>query len=592
MTTTIDRTSTDAEQQLLSFCRDLFSRARSKKKPLYETWQRNYKLVHNKYGGGLNNQTTPNPKDSEIFPVLSSIIAWMTDQKTNININPAVDPDSKYVQQWVSVAGDLQTVLQSLWINNNEDQQIKLALWDAFTFGPAFFKTIWDESLDKGQGNTKFIRCDPWCIYVDPSSSGVYDPACEYIIEVRKMAMSEVERRWPKSAIIVDASNGLSGELDERPTLAGSTGSAPMANPGPLPSGNGSYNNKQSQQPVLPSTDEVVVYEYWMKVNSSHAQQTTNPDGSKTEHTFVEGRWKCVVIANNQIMMEEWADDLWSYGGHPYDQYLPEDFGELYGIPITDHLAQPQLYINRLLGALQQNAELTGNPIFLESDNSGLERTPIINRPGQRLKVRGAGNMANSPHWLTPPPMPAVVMEMVQFWISRIENITGLGAAIKGGVNGAPSRTPEGVISTIQESSFVRIRSMLGNLEACLMSIAKKQADLIIDNYDGKRIMAIVGPSGAQTSLALKENHFQVPSGKGNVPLEYALMVQAGASMPTSRQARIGEADQAYTLGIIDRQAWFEAHEYPSWPEILTRVNNQIGMGLFQPPGARQRAGH
>jgi hypothetical protein len=591
MTVTIDRTSTNTEQELVQRCREMFSRARQKKRNLYENWQRNYKLVHNKWAqAGLNNSNNPNPKDSEIFPVLSSIIAWMTDQKTTININPAVDPSSTYQEQWVNVAGDLTTVLESLWVNNNEANEIKLALWDAFTFGPAFFKTVWDQSLDKGQGNTKFIRVDPWKIYVDPTSSSVYD--AEYVIEVDKMSMSEVERRWPKAAVIVDASSGLSDGYDPRPTLDSPTGRAPMANPGPLPGGDGRYNGSQSKAPEYPDTQEVVVYEYWIKYNNSYQESVDNKDDTATEHTFVEARWKCVVIANNQVMMEEWAEDLWSYASHPFDQFLPEDFGELYGIPITDHLAQPQLYINRLLGALQQNAELTGNPIFLESDNSGLERTPIINRPGQRLKVRGAGNMANRPDWLTPPPMPQVVMDMVQFWISRIENISGLGAAIKGGVNGAPSRTPEGVISTIQESSFVRIRSMLGNLEACLMSITKKQADLIIDNYDSKRIMAIVGPSGAKTAVVLKANHFQVPSSKGNVPLEYALMVQAGSSMPTSRQARIAEADQAYTLGIIDRQAWMEAHEYPSWPEVLTRVNNQIAQGLFQPPGARQRAQH
>ena len=580
MTATIASTAREAD--LIEYCRQLFSQARNRKRGLYDNWSRNYKLVHNR-GPNTGSASSPMPRDSEIFPVLSAIIAWMTDQHTSVNINPAVDPNTSYADAWTQVSQDLQDILQSIWINNAEDHQIKLALWDAFTFGPGYFKTIWDQSLDAGEGNTKFIRVDPWCLYVDPTASNVYD--AEYLIEVRKMTMNEVRRRWPRTATIVDAAGGMSDQIDERPGLDTRSPRGPMANPGPLPSGNGNYGGAMNNPPSIPDNQEVVVYEYWMRFNQSTTEQIDN-----TEQEFVEAKWRCVVVANNQVLMDEWADDLWSYGTHPYDQFIPEDFGELYGIPITDHLAQPQQYINRLLGALQQNAELTGNPVFIEPDNSGLERTPIINRPGQRLKLRGPGAMQNAPQWMTPPPMPQVVMDMVQFWISRIENITGLGAAIKGGVNGAPSRTPEGVISTIQEASFVRIRSMLGNLEECLMSIAKKQADLIIENYNQKRIMALVGPSGEKTALALKANHFQVPSGNGKVPLKYSLIVQAGASMPTSRTARVAESDQAYALGIIDRQAWFEAHQYPNWPEILTRVNNQIGMGLFQPPGARQRA--
>lgn len=577
ISTTVD------EQRTVEYCRDLYRRARNRKRNLYDNWQRNYKMVHNKYP--LGNAGSPTPRDSEIFPVISSMVAWMSDQHTSLTIHPAVDPNSPYNDMWTQTAQDLQVILQSLQINHKETREIKLVLWDAFTFGPGFFKTIWDQSLDGGLGNTKFIRVDPWCLYIDPNSSNIAD--AEYIIEVRTMTMSEVERRWPKNSYLADASGGMMDAVDDRPKLDESKGNrAPMANAGPLPSGDGRYGAPSSSKPSTPNASEVVVYEFWIKENQS---RTEDIEGNPVD--FVETKWKCIVIANSQVMLNEWAEDLWDYASHPYDQFLPEDFGELYGVPIVDHLAQPQVYINRLLGALQQNAELTGNPIFLEAANSGLERTPIINRPGQRLKLNSAGGLQNKPGWMEPPPMPPVVMEMVQFWIGRIENISGLGAAIKGGVKGAPSRTSEGVLSTIQEASFVRIRSMLGNLEDCLMSVFKKQADLIIENYNEERIMAIVGPSGKNTALVLEKNHFLVPvKGADPVPLQYSLVVSAGSSMPTSRQARVAEADQAYALGLIDRQAWHEAHEYPNWPVILKRVNDQIAQGVFNPPGARQRS--
>jgi hypothetical protein len=185
-----------------------------------------------------------------------------------------------------------------------------------------------------------------------------------------------------------------------------------------------------------------------------------------------------------------------------------DDIGEFYGISLVDHLAFPQIYVNRLLTALQSNAELTGNPIFMEPVNSGLARTAIINRPGQRLKVSGPQAMQNRPDWLTPPPMPAQVMDIIQFWINRIENILGLSALQKGIT--PTQRNAEGALNMVQEAAFVRIRSALSNLQSCLQRCAVKLCDLIVDNYTEPRMMAMVGKDGEMTAKALAGRHFYV----------------------------------------------------------------------------------
>ena len=73
----------------------------------------------------------------------------------------------------------------------------------------------------------------------------------------------------------------------------------------------------------------------------------------------------------------------------------------------------------------EQNAELIGNPIFVESANSGTSRVPIINKPGTRLTISGVQAMNNKPDWLTPPSMPPLIMDLVEFWIRRIAVIRG-----------------------------------------------------------------------------------------------------------------------------------------------------------------------
>jgi len=307
----------------------------------------------------------------------------------------------------------------------------------------------------------------------------------------------------------------------------------------------------------------------------------------QTKH--VTTKWRVYVLAANQILFEEDAEDLWSHEGHPYERYVFEEMGEQYGIALVDHLAHPQIYINRLLTALQHNAELVGNPIFIEPSNSGLGRTAIQNKPGQRLTVNANAMQSGAkPDWLQPPQMPDSVRQLVEFWIARIENISGLSAAIKGGA-GAQNRTPEGVVSSIQEATFVRIRSALANLETTLARATMKLADLIIDNYTEPRILAVVGPTGKQSALALTARHFVIPTKKGATPLKYQLLLQAGASMPTSRQARVAEADKGFAMGTIDRIGWYEAHQYPNWQIMNQRITQAIATGQWNPPGARQK---
>jgi hypothetical protein len=237
---------------------------------------------------------------------------------------------------------------------------------------------------------------------------------------------------------------------------------------------------------------------------------------------------------------------------------------------------------------LQQNAELIGNPIFIEPANSGTSRVPIINRPGQRLTISGVAAMQYRPDWLKPPDMPPGILDLVNFWIQRIENVSGLSAVTKGAT--PTQRNAEGVINSIQEAAFVRIRAALSNNEAALENASRKMADLIIDNYDQKRIMAVIGPDGEKTAMTIFKNHFMIPSETGDAPLQYIVQVRAGSAQPTSRQSRIGEADKLFTMGVIDDQAVLEAHQYPHIQELLERKYEKMQKGLMTPPGARQRA--
>lgn len=569
----------DGDHQYLNYLRNLYLAARKERQPRIEAWNRNYKIINNRYQSAVFASWAPQPRDSEVYPILSSLVAWLTDQEPDIGFFPSANPNSPYFQQILSVSDDLTNVFVTNWLNEEYDRHYKIALWDGLMCGTGIIKSLWDNAAASGAGNAVIRRVDPYRFYPDPSASCLDD--CEYMVETREMTFDQLQRMYPDTAYLL--AEGGADPGDSRPRIFGSA-TPPRANLGFLPSGNGMWGNKsQSGGPPQPNPS-YTVYEYWLKENTF--DEVDLDEQSPGDNAYAIPRWKCVVVCANNILFEEWADDLWSHGTHPYDDWRFDDIGEFWGISLVDHLSLPQLYINRLLTALQQNSELCGNPIFVEPANSGTQRTAITNRPGERLTVNANSASANLPRWLTPPSMPGSVMELVNFWISRIENTAGINGMQKG--QDPQQRVSQNTVNSVQEAAFVRIRSALTNLQWTYRRSATKLASLISQNYTDARVMAILGPTGEQTALFLRPFHFYDPSSDSSEPLRFIIRAEAGANQATSRQARIANVDKLFAMGVIDDQAVLEEHGMKDAEQILQRTYMKRQQGLL-PAGAGQR---
>ena len=100
-------------------------------------------------------------------------------------------------------------------------------------------------------------------------------------------------------------------------------------------------------------------------------------------------------------MLDETAKDLWDQDQHPYVRYVDDEMGEFWSTPIVSHLAPCQLALNSILNSVQSNINLISNPIFMDVEGSGINRTPIINKAGQRLTLKqtSATNQTNRHGW-------------------------------------------------------------------------------------------------------------------------------------------------------------------------------------------------
>jgi hypothetical protein len=57
--------------------------------------------------------------------------------------------------------------------------------------------------------------------------------------------------------------------------------------------------------------------------------------------------------------------------------------------------------------------------------------------------------------------------------------------------------------------------------------------------------------------------------------MKFSLQVNAGSGNPTSRQARIAEADALLAMGAIDRKAVLQTHNFPHWQDIQQRMEEK-----------------
>ena len=126
-----------------------------------------------------------------------------------------------------------------------------------------------------------------------------------------------------------------------------------------------------------------------------------------------------------------------------------------------------------MLTMVMGNINLISNPVFMDVEGSGINRTPMVNKPGQRLTLKANGRETRAPSRCgsSPPRSRAWSWISVKFWIERMENISGLQGTSKG--QQAQGRQASATVQATQEAGFVSIRSSLRNLERALQELGQ-----------------------------------------------------------------------------------------------------------------------
>lgn len=577
---------TEKDLEWVSVVRQNFQKARQERRPRVNQWLKNYRIVNGRTWSASRPSHLPDPEVPEIYPILSSCVGWMTDQRIIPKTTPLAVPNSPFAMMLGEMGETMDAVLNSILVANGSlTAQLEAACWDLYLYAVGWLKTTWDATADGGLGNPTIRRCDPFTIYPDPKATCMDD--LSYICEVRTLSLNELQKRFGTNAAARIAAQGWREEHDSSPSLTREGGvlDAPKATPGTITTGIPSYG-LPGQGRSLGQIDDpgYTIIECWMR-EMRDVEVTVN--GKQDTRRYMS--WRCVIVCGNILLFNEMAEDMWLHCDHPFTHLTLQQTGEIYGVSMAEQLTPMQLSINRLLAAIEHNIWLIGNPVFKESNRSNIARSKITNRPGERLSVTEGATA----EWMVPPQMyPRESTDLIKLYIDEMERVSGLSAMNRGM---APTgRNSTEVLDNVQEASFVRIRMGLRNLERSLTRALGMAASLVVEFYDVPRLMAIVGPDGEETSVALRSKNFWLPDAADpantSLPMRFSLSVSAGASRHMSRVAKAQEADFLFAMGALDVPAVLEAHEWPGRAAIGKRVQEAQAAGTHQPPGARQRA--
>jgi hypothetical protein len=572
--------STLDNPELAQAVRTLFYQARDYRRPLITRWRKNYRTLNNRSAGGDSTTSSwqQTPRIAKVWPIVSSLVAWMTDQRPSLQVSASPEPFSPYGDFYQQLATDMNTTLRASFMEHQLDAEISRSLWDMSTYGIGWVKTVWEPHLADGLGDAVFRRKDPFTIYPDPFARNPQDMA--FIIEAKTVTIDDLDRAFPGAKAALGVETKVE-DVDEGPhQLDGTVNqNTPRVNLGALsPSTTSRYTtssrNSTTRSQLLRDAPTVTILEAWIR------EHTIKPTDDPTVSQVID-RWKCVVVVGNLVLFDHYADECTAFSTHPYDRIVLFDTGEMYGPSLVEFLTSPQEAINRTLTAIEHNVMLMGNPVLVEGPRAQSRQQQLTNRPGQRIKAN-----PEEVKWLNPPVMqPQIAMQLVSYYESQIEIISGLSAIVRG--FSPTGRNSQGVLDSVQDAAFVRIRATLRELERTLRGAGSKMCASVAEFYTEPRIMSIIGDDGMHMHRALRARHFYANSGEAGerVPMRFTLLADAGSSLPTSQQARAGDAMTLFGLQAIDRLELLKAMNWPNYAIVAQRADANAALA---PPTQRQ----
>lgn len=377
--------------------------------------------------------------------------ALLCDQNIGIQINPREPGDKPFCDM-------ARTIVEFIKERNKIFRKIEVHERRRDMFGTGIFKVVWDFDKLNGKGLPVIKPVHPNRIFVDPAITDIYDiQEAQYIIESKNKSIFNARMEYGD-----DVADAIIPNYD--------------------PVGDTLVDNEE---------DQYVHLMIW----------TRYKENGEKKLRLVEMSGDGVILSDTKKKLKERKKDnkdeirLFPNDTFPYF-FTPDMHREntIWGKGTAELLLGISDQIDDLDDNLLRNARLTGNPMIIVGNSSGIDVGKVTNEPGQAIPT----NDVNAFKWLNPPQIPQYILN------KRSELMNNDRQVVTRFTDQMIGKTQSGVDTAteslaLQNSGNAMIDHKKGLLQETLSEVFEYCLELALLNWNTTMLFRITGENGEDT---------------------------------------------------------------------------------------------
>lgn len=473
-----------------------------------EDW---WKLQHwrnFKQGSGTENKRQAYNQKPVSAWLFNSVMNKHADAMDNFP-EPAVLPRSQDDEE---AAKNLSSVLPVIMDNCHFEGTYASTWWDKLKNGCGIYGVFYNSKLMNGIGDVDIRRIDSLNIYWEPGIQDIQDSKDIFLLTLQDN--DNLEAQYPV----------LKGKLRE----------------------SGLTQKQYHFDDHVDTSHKSIMVDWYYKVNH----------GAGDVLHYVKFVDDVILFASEND--PQYEQGFYNHGKYPFVMdVLFEEKGTPAGFGYIDIMRSPQESIDRLSGAILDNAQWSARPRVLEKDSAGINEEEFLNTEKQIVHVAGSPNDDNL-RVLETKELSGNVLNVRQSIIDELKETSGNRDFSQGSTTSGV--TAASAIAALQEAGSKGSRDMIKGAYRAYTEICNLVIELIRQFYDEPRMFRILGDNGAPEYIEFNNAGMQpVLSNEfgmnfvSKAPI-FDINVKAQRSNPYSRTAQNELALQFYQLGFFNPQ--------------------------------------
>ena len=412
-----------------------------------------------------DDENDPAPNTNITNSNIEGKTALLCDQTIAVQVDPREPGDRPFCEM-------VRTLADYIKDKNKMYRKIEVHERRREMFGTGIFRVLWDFDKLDGKGMPVITPIHPNRLIVDPAITDIYDcQEAQYMIEAKSRSIysARVEYGDEKADAIIPNLDPVQhiiqeNEEDQYVHLMVWT--------------RYKENGKRKMRLVEMSGDGVI-----LRDTKKELQEYNKRMEEDNEKDFLEGKKKKKEYKETELFPNDSFPYFFTPDMHRENTIWGKASAELI-LPISDQ-------IDEIDDSVLRNSRMTGNPMGLVYNQSGIDPASVTNAAGQMIPT----NDMNGFKWLQPPSMPNYILDKRnQLMNNDRQVVTRFTDQMIGKQQSGVDTATESL--ALQNSGNSMIEHKKGLLQETLSEVFEYCIELALINWNTTMVFRIVGDNG------------------------------------------------------------------------------------------------